>query len=142
MFFGKQKFDVKQLRMNKFIFNAKQLKMNKFINSMRQLIISTSNATLEVLSLHLWFLNAFKLKIKRSVPEGCPLRICKIKNRILVISYHWYYNYNSYHYYNCIKVLHHFRLIYSSCVAIDYCVLSFFKCKLTLISFIENNCKC
>ena len=31
MFFGKQKFDVKQSKMNKFIFNLKQLKMSKFI---------------------------------------------------------------------------------------------------------------
>ena len=30
MFFGKQKSDVKQLKMNKFIFNVQQLKMNKF----------------------------------------------------------------------------------------------------------------
>ena len=34
--------------MNKSIFDVKQLKMNKFINSMRQLIVSTSNSTLEV----------------------------------------------------------------------------------------------
>ena len=27
-------------------------------------------------------------------------------------------------------------------LAIDYCALSFTKCKLTLISFAENNCKC
>ena len=39
MFFGKQKFD------------DKQLKMNKFIESISQFIISTSNATLEVPSL-------------------------------------------------------------------------------------------
>ena len=31
MFFGKQKFEVKQLKMNKFMFNVKQLKMNKFM---------------------------------------------------------------------------------------------------------------
>ena len=54
MFFGKQKFDVKQLKMNKFMFNVKQLKMNKFmfdarylklnkfIKSFSQFIISTS----------------------------------------------------------------------------------------------------
>ena len=48
MSFGKQKFDVKQLMINKFIFESKQLKMNEFINSMRQLIVSTSNAILEV----------------------------------------------------------------------------------------------
>ena len=64
MFFGKQKFDVKQLKLNKFVFDAKQLKiskctfdvkqlkMNRFIKSISDLIISTSNATLEVLSLH------------------------------------------------------------------------------------------
>ena len=51
MFFGKQKFDVKQLEMNKFIFRIKQLKMNIFIKSVWQLIITTSNATLEVLLL-------------------------------------------------------------------------------------------
>ena len=39
MFFGKQKFDVKQL------------KMNKFIKSIWQVIISTSNTTLDVASL-------------------------------------------------------------------------------------------
>ena len=27
-------------------------------------------------------------------------------------------------------------------IAIDYCVLSFIKCKLNLISFSENNCQC
>ena len=62
MFIEKQKFDVKQLKLNKFIFDAKQLKMNKFIFEVKQLkinkfiidkfilqlIISTSNTTLEV----------------------------------------------------------------------------------------------
>ena len=60
MFFGKQKFDVKQLKLNKFIFDVKQLKINKFIFDVKQfkmnrfiksisdLLISTSNATLEV----------------------------------------------------------------------------------------------
>ena len=37
--------------MNKLIFDVKQLKMSKFINPMRQLIISILNATLEVTSL-------------------------------------------------------------------------------------------
>ena len=37
--------------MNNFMFNVKQLKMNKFINYIWQLIISTPNATLEVPSL-------------------------------------------------------------------------------------------
>ena len=53
MIFGKQKFDVKQLNMNKFISDVKQLKINKFIKSSWQLIISNSNATLEVPSLRL-----------------------------------------------------------------------------------------
>ena len=35
-------------------FDIKQLKMNKFIKFIRQMIISTSNATLELLSPHLW----------------------------------------------------------------------------------------
>ena len=59
MFFGKQKFDIKLLKLNKFIFDVKQLKinkftfgikqlkMNRFIKSISDLIISTSNATLE-----------------------------------------------------------------------------------------------
>ena len=51
MFFRKLKFDVKQLKMNKFIFDVKQLRMKKFVNSIRQLIIIMSNATLEVRSL-------------------------------------------------------------------------------------------
>ena len=51
VFFGKQKLDVKQLKKNKFIFDVKQLKMNRFIKSISDLIISTSNATLEVPSL-------------------------------------------------------------------------------------------
>ena len=63
MFFGKQKFDVKQLKLNKFIFDVKQLKINKFIFDVKQLkmnrfiksisdlTISTSNATLEAPSL-------------------------------------------------------------------------------------------
>ena len=60
MFFRKQKFDIKQLKLNKFIFGVKQLKtekftfdvkqlrMNRFIKSILDLIISASNATLEV----------------------------------------------------------------------------------------------
>ena len=63
VFFRKQKFDVKQLKLNKFVFDVKQLKMNKFIFVVKQLkmnkfikyisqlLISTSNATLEVTSL-------------------------------------------------------------------------------------------
>ena len=54
MFFGKQKFDIQPFKMNRFIFEFKQLKMNKFITSMWPLIISTSNATLEVPSVRLW----------------------------------------------------------------------------------------
>ena len=45
-------FDVKQLKINKFIFDVKQLKMNRFIKSILDFIISTSNATPEVPSLH------------------------------------------------------------------------------------------
>ena len=52
--------------MNKFIFDVKQLKMNQFINSMRQLIISTSNATLEVPSLRSWTTAAY-LKVSTPV---------------------------------------------------------------------------
>ena len=37
MFFGKQKFDVKQLKLNKFIFDVKQLKTNKFTFEVKQL---------------------------------------------------------------------------------------------------------
>ena len=48
-------FDAKQLKINKFTFEVKQLKMNRFIKSILDLIISTSNATLEVPSLHPWF---------------------------------------------------------------------------------------
>ena len=33
MYFAKQKFDVKQLKINKFMFHIKQLKMNKFITT-------------------------------------------------------------------------------------------------------------
>ena len=63
MFFGKQKFDVKQLKLNKIIFDVKQLKINKFTCDFKQLkvnrfikfisdlIISTSNTTLQVPSL-------------------------------------------------------------------------------------------
>ena len=63
MFFGKQKFDIKQLKFNKFLFDVKQLKinkftfdlkqlkMNRFIKSISDLIISTSNATPEAPSL-------------------------------------------------------------------------------------------
>ena len=59
MFFRKQKFDVKQLKLNKFLFDViqlkinkfifdfKQLKMNRFMKSISDLIVSTSNATLE-----------------------------------------------------------------------------------------------
>ena len=51
MFFGKQKFDAKQLKLKKFTFDVKQLKMNRFIKFISDLIISTSNATLDVPSL-------------------------------------------------------------------------------------------
>ena len=63
MFFEKQNFDVKQLKLNKFIFDVKQfkinkfifhvkqLKMNRFIKSISDLTISTLNATLEAPSL-------------------------------------------------------------------------------------------
>ena len=63
MFFGEQKFDVKQLKLNKFIvdvkqlkinkftFDVKQLKINRFIKSISDFLISTSNAILEVASL-------------------------------------------------------------------------------------------
>ena len=54
MFFRKQKFDVKQLKIYKFISNVKQLKINKFIEYIWQLIISTSNATIELPSLLPW----------------------------------------------------------------------------------------
>ena len=37
-----------KLKMNNFTFNIKQLKMNKFIKYVWQLIISTSNGILEV----------------------------------------------------------------------------------------------
>ena len=57
MFFGKQKFDVKQLKLNKFIFDVKQLKMNRFIKSISDLIISTLNATLEIPVLQLFFIS-------------------------------------------------------------------------------------
>ena len=71
MFFRKQKFDVKQLKLNKFIFDVKQLKINKFIFDVKQLkmnrfikfisdlISSTSNATFEVPSLCPWSLHTF-----------------------------------------------------------------------------------
>ena len=60
MIFRKQEFDVKQIRMNRFIFDVKQLKINKFISDFKQLkmsqfikfiwqlIISASHATLEL----------------------------------------------------------------------------------------------
>ena len=48
MFFGKQKHDFKQLKLTKLIFDVKQLKMNKFVNSMWQVINSTLNDTLKV----------------------------------------------------------------------------------------------
>ena len=52
MFFRKQKFDVKQLKLNKFIFDIKLLEMSRFIQFISDLIISTSIATLEVPLLH------------------------------------------------------------------------------------------
>ena len=51
MSFGKQKFEAKQLKINKFLSDVKQLKMNKFIKSIWQLIIKTSNAALQIPSL-------------------------------------------------------------------------------------------
>ena len=52
--FRKTKFYVKQLKIKKFILDVKQLKMNKSIIPMWQLIISTSNATVEVHSPRPW----------------------------------------------------------------------------------------
>ena len=46
----------KKLKMNKIMFNVKQLKMGKFIKYIWQLIINNSNVTLEVPSLHSWLL--------------------------------------------------------------------------------------
>ena len=54
MFFGKQKFNVKQLKLNKFIFDVKQLNMNRFIKCIKDMIIRFSNATLEVTSQSPW----------------------------------------------------------------------------------------
>ena len=48
--------------MNKFMFNVKQVKMNKFIKYIWQLIISTSNATLEVPLLRPCFLRFYHIK--------------------------------------------------------------------------------
>ena len=58
MFFGKQKFDVKQLKLNKFIFDVKQLKIKKIINDVKQLkmnrfIKSISDCLLVPRMLHL-----------------------------------------------------------------------------------------
>ena len=69
MFFGKQKFDVKQLKLNKFIFDVKQLKMNKFIKSISQLIVSTLNATLEVPSLRPCQLRIIVWRISMSITD-------------------------------------------------------------------------
>ena len=44
------------LKTNNFMLNVKQLKMNEFIKYIWQLIISTSNATLEIPSLRSWVL--------------------------------------------------------------------------------------
>ena len=75
MFFGKQKFD------------AKQLKMNKFKNPMWQLIISTLNATLAVPLLRPCILpdglknansvEAFNMQIKECRPKNFPCRLYK-----------------------------------------------------------------
>ena len=54
MIFQKQKFDSKQLKINKFISDVKQLKINKFLKSIWQLIIGNSHATLEVPSPRAW----------------------------------------------------------------------------------------
>ena len=40
MIFGKQKFVVKQLKMNKFLSDVKQLKKNKFMSDVKQLKIN------------------------------------------------------------------------------------------------------
>ena len=45
-----------------------------------------------------------------------------------------------YHYYHCIQGLYTSMQV-QLCVAIDYCVLFFIECKLTLISLTENYCK-
>ena len=43
------------------MFNVKQLKMNEFMKYIWQLIISTSNATLEIPSLSPWFIKYQKI---------------------------------------------------------------------------------
>ena len=49
--------------MNNFVFNVKQLKLSKFIKYIWQLIISTSNATLEVPSLCPWSIFSVRVHI-------------------------------------------------------------------------------
>ena len=63
MILWKQKFDAKEAEVieAKLMFNVKQLKMNKFIKYIWQLIISTSNATLKLPSLRPYTnFNSFK----------------------------------------------------------------------------------
>ena len=53
------------MKINKFTFDVKQLKMNRFIKSISDLIICTSNVTLEVVSLRPWkglILDSFNTK--------------------------------------------------------------------------------
>ena len=81
MFFGKQKFDVKQLKLNKFIFDVKQMKMSRFIKSISDLIISTSNATLEVPSLRPCTCNDTGYNLRIYNNAGIPAKRGRISSR-------------------------------------------------------------
>ena len=71
MFFGKQKFEVRQLKMNKFRFDVKQLKINKLIKSIWQLIIRISNPLLEVYLRHLNYTPDVTSPFNREINYTC-----------------------------------------------------------------------
>ena len=97
MFLGKQKFDVKQLKLNKFLFDNKQLKINKFIFEVKHLkmnrfikfisdlIISTSNATLELLSLRPW--QKFKKSHDHNLDNTCMWYKIKTNPNMCLLMY-------------------------------------------------------
>ena len=76
-------------------------------------------------------LNTFKFKMKRWIPEGCACIICKIYlGQVGFITTLKKLLLNEiklcYHYYNCIQVVCHFRLMYSSFVLLLLIVFFFF----------------
>ena len=80
--------------MNTFIFDIKQLKMNKFIYSIWPLIISNSNDTFEVISLRMMFIENLKRHWEQ-FPENYFYHFYQIYNGLYPPKIYLYQNFNN-----------------------------------------------